>query len=112
MPLFSRGKNPELDELRDIALFADLSDDELSSVAKLAERREVAAGDVLIDQGRVGDTFYVIAEGQAGVYIGDQYVTTIGPNVAVGETALVEHRPRNASVVAQNDIVVAEFGII
>ena len=111
MPLFSRGSHPEADDLREIELFAGLSDDELANIARLAIRREVDAGDILIDQGRVGDSFFLIAEGQALIYINDQFVTSVGPNSAVGETALVEHRPRNATVVAEGNMVVAEFGV-
>lgn len=111
MALFSRGERPDPADLRQVALFAGLSDDELDGVARLAKRREIAAGEVLIDQGRVGDSFYLISEGRALVYIGEQYVTSVGPTSAVGEAALIEHRPRNASVVAESDMVVAEFGV-
>jgi len=111
MALFPHGDYPDPAELRSVELFADLSDDELSGVARLATRRELTAGDLLIDQGRVGDSFFVISEGRALVYIGDDFVASVGSRSAVGETALVEHRPRNASVIAETDMVVAEFGV-
>ena len=110
MPLF-RGERPEADDLRNVPLFAELSDDELDDIAKLARKRSLTQGEILIDQGRVGDSFYVISDGRALVYIGDNYVAAVGPDSAVGETALVEHRPRNATVVAEADMEVAEFGV-
>lgn len=111
MPLFSRGDRPDVDELRSITLFADLEDDQLQDIAKLAERRELSAGDMIIDQGDYGDSFFVIVKGRGLVYIGETYVASVGPDSAVGETSLVERRPRNASVVAEDDMVVAEFGV-
>jgi len=111
MPLFARSDRPTIDELREIALFAELSDDELDGVARLASKSIVTAGTTLIDQGRFGDSFYVLSSGQGLVYINDVYVASVGPNTAVGETALVERRPRNATVIAETDLVVAEFGV-
>lgn len=111
MPLFSRSDRPTVDELREIALFAELSDDDLNGVSRLAKKSTATAGTVLIDQGRFGDSFYVLSSGQGLVYINDVYVASVGPNTAVGETALVERRPRNATVIAETDMVVAEFGV-
>jgi len=111
MGLFSRADRPDVEDLRSIALFASLTDDELAAVAKLAVRKEVAADEVLIDQGRFGDSFYVISEGRANVYMNGDYLASVGPDSAVGEASLLEHRPRNASVVAEQDMVVAEFGL-
>lgn len=111
MPLFSRSDRPSPEDLRGIALFADLSDDELTGVARLAEKKIITAGSTLIDQGRFGDSFFVLSSGQASVYMNDTYIASVGPDAAVGEMALVERRPRNASIVAETDLVVAEFGI-
>jgi CRP-like cAMP-binding protein len=111
MGLFSRSHHPDPEILADIPLFAGLEPSEVAEVAHMAERREIKAGETLIEQGRFGDSFYVIAEGQAAVYIGADYATTVGEGSAVGEMALVERRPRNATVIAETDMVVAEFGI-
>ena len=37
--------------------------------------------------------------------------TSVGEGSAIGEMSLLEHRPRNATVVAEADMVVAEFSI-
>lgn len=111
MGLFSRSNRPEPDELAEIHLFADLGSDELAAVAKLAVRREVTAGEIFIEQGRFGDSFFVIAEGRALVFVGGAYVAAVGAGSAVGEIALVERLPRNATVQAETSMVLAEFGI-
>ena len=50
-------------------------------------------------------------EGEAGVISGDEHVATIGPGSIVGEMALIGHRPRNASVVAQTPMRLLAFDI-
>ena len=111
MGLFSRGDKVDPDELPAIPLFVGMADDEIAAIAHMAHRREVAPGEKLIEQGRFGESFYVIASGTAGVYIAEEYVASVGEGSAVGEMSLLEHRPRNATVIAQSDMVVAEFSI-
>ncbi len=106
------GRNNKLDTgwLAGIGFFDGFSESELSAVSSLGERTEVPAGSEIIDQGRVGDSCYVIVEGTADVYIRGEFVTNVGPGSMVGEMALVGHRPRNASVSAHTDMVLVEFG--
>jgi CRP-like cAMP-binding protein len=97
--------------LGEVSFFRDFGPSELQTVANLGHRREVGAGTAFVEQGRYGLSCYVIAGGHADVYIGSDWVATIGPGTVVGEMALIEHRPRNATVVAADDMVLVEFGI-
>jgi CRP/FNR family transcriptional regulator, cyclic AMP receptor protein len=96
-------------KLRDVSFFEGFSDDELNRVAELADDVEAESGALLVDQGRVGRECFVILEGQAGVYVGGEHVATVGPGSMVGEMALVEHRPRNASVIAETPMRLLAF---
>lgn len=98
-------------KLRDLPFFEGFSPSQLARVADLAEAVEAVPGAVLIDQGRVGTEVFVILDGQASVYVGDDAVATIGPGSMVGEMALIEHRPRSASVVAQSDMQLVAFDL-
>lgn len=111
MGLFSRDDKIDPSELPAIPLFVGLSDDEISAVAAMATRREVAPGEKLIEQGRFGESFFIVASGRALVYIADEYVAAVSEGSAIGEMALIERRPRNATVVAEHDMVVAEFSL-
>ncbi len=106
---FSRSGAVEPDALRELALFRGLDDRELARVAKVATRQDVAAGTAFIEQGRVGRESFAIAEGVANVYMQGEYVTSVTSGQMVGEMAILGHRPRNATVVAETDLVLACF---
>jgi CRP-like cAMP-binding protein len=95
--------------LRDVAFFEGFSDDELARVAELADYVEAEQGALLMDQGNVGQECYVIIDGQAGVYMGGEHVVTLEQGSMVGEMALVDHRPRTASVIAETPMQLLSF---
>lgn len=106
------GRNNKLDTswLASLGFFEGFNDSELSLVSGIGEKMEVSAGTEIIDQGRVGDSCFVIVDGRAAVYIRGEFVASVRSGSMVGEMALVEHRPRNASVVAETDMVLVKFG--
>ncbi|MDZ7674995.1 MAG: cyclic nucleotide-binding domain-containing protein [Acidimicrobiales bacterium] len=96
-------------DLSKLEFFEEFSDKELKQVRALAEEVSVEAGAILIEQGDVGRQAYVICEGQAGVYVGGNRVATVGPGSAVGEMALLDKRPRSATVKALTDLELLSF---
>ncbi|MEO7572992.1 MAG: cyclic nucleotide-binding domain-containing protein [Acidimicrobiales bacterium] len=100
-----------VDDLRHIALFARMSEAELARVAALGDPVDAEVGALLMDQGDVGRECFLVLEGEAGVFAAGQHVATIGPGTVVGEMALVGHRPRNATVTAQNAMRLLSFNI-
>lgn len=86
--------------LKNIPLFADLSDKERSQIGRWADEVEVQEGKHLIDEGRFGYEFFVIEEGTADVTHGDRTIASLGPGDFFGEIALVEAERRTASVIA------------
>jgi CRP-like cAMP-binding protein len=98
-----------VDKLSSVAFFEGFSPDELHRVAELADDVDAEKGAVLVDQGRVGQECFVILEGQASVYVSGEHVATSGPGSMVGEMALVEHKPRNATVIADTPMKLVAF---
>lgn len=71
-------------------------------------------GDIIIKEGDVGESFFQIIEGNAGVYVNygaedAVKLTSIGPGKYFGEMAIIESYPRSTTVVAENDITVLEI---
>jgi CRP-like cAMP-binding protein len=111
MPFRKGDVGGTVDDLRHIALFAKMSNADLKEVAELGKPADAEAGAVLIEQGDVGLECFLVLEGEAGVLSGSDHVATVGPGTVVGEMALIGHRPRNASVVAQTPMRLLCFNI-
>ena len=60
-----------------------------------------APGQVVFREGDPAEHLYAIVSGAVDVIVRDKVVDTIGPASVVGEMALIEDRPRNATVVAK-----------
>lgn len=83
-----------------VPYFADVGPEERRRILALSSPREVATGELLLDQGDTALECFLVLSGSVSVYVRGEYVASIGPGSMVGEMGLVDHRPRTASVVA------------
>ena len=100
-----------VDDLRHIALFARMTEHDLTRFAALGEPVDAEPGAVIIDQGDVGTECFFIVSGEAGIFASGEHVATLTSGTIVGEMALLGHRPRNATVVAQTSMRLLAFDI-
>lgn len=94
---------PEL--LRNVSLFSGLDDRELSSLAEEFNERRFKAGQQITLEGEGGLMFFVVEDGEATVEVRGDKVAKLGPGDAFGEIALIDRRPRTATVTAETDLV-------
>jgi CRP/FNR family transcriptional regulator len=66
----------------------------------------IPAGIALMREGEQGDAFYVVLDGLAAVESAGKPVGTLGPGDQVGELALLDPAPRNATVTSVTDVTV------
>lgn len=108
--MFQRRKAKEAAErLRDVAFFEGFSEHDLTRVAGLADEVEAEQGAELTDQGRPGLECFVIIDGRASVLVGEDHVATLEAGSMVGEMALIDHRPRSATVIAETPMSLLAF---
>jgi len=93
---------PEL--LRNVSLFAGLDDRELESLADEFNERRFSAGDKIALEGEGGLMFFVVESGEATVEVHGEEVGRLGPGAHFGEIALIDRRPRTATVTAVSDL--------
>jgi CRP/FNR family transcriptional regulator, cyclic AMP receptor protein len=95
--------------LRKVPFFESFSDEEIRRVVELSDEVTAPAGAVIVDQGDPGTHCYVVMEGTTTVYVRGEYVAESGPGSMIGEMALIDHRPRTATVVADTDVRLLRF---
>jgi CRP-like cAMP-binding protein len=88
----------DLEQLRQIPLFADLSDRALARVSELSDEFEAPAGWVLVEVGQAGSGMFVLEEGTVEVQTPDGRSWELGPGEFFGELALLTDQPRNARI--------------
>jgi CRP/FNR family transcriptional regulator, cyclic AMP receptor protein len=69
--------------------------------------RFFAKGDTIFREGERGDEFFVVVRGQVEIRSGNRGFETLCRSGIFGEMALIDDRPRSATVVALTDVTVA-----
>ncbi|MCP4542985.1 MAG: cyclic nucleotide-binding domain-containing protein [Chloroflexi bacterium] len=92
-------------DLRALSLFREADDELLASICQQFESTPFNAGDTIIDEGKPGDTFYIVAQGKVEIYAKNLYDKNVSIKISgagdyFGEVALMEDKPRMASVKA------------
>jgi CRP/FNR family transcriptional regulator, cyclic AMP receptor protein len=97
-------------DLSKIWLFSTSSAKDLRTIRKALEEVTVPPGRLLCEQGTIGREFFLIVEGQASVKRNNRKVATLGTGQYFGELALLDRRPRSASVVSDNEMKLLVLG--
>lgn len=110
----ARGTLPEagkFDILRKLEFFRAFGDVELWEVLRLARWQTLPRSSVLIQEGDIGSSFFVLAEGEVAVRKQDKPLNVLKVGECFGEMAYLGKRKfqRSASVVALTDVVVIEI---
>lgn len=91
--------------LKNVSLFADLSDDDLRLLSEEVEEVDLRAGEDLFSEGSPGDRAYIIREGELEIIkvsgSREVLIAVRKPGEVIGEIALLEETARMASVRAR-----------
>lgn len=98
-------------ELAQVPLFARMSARDLNDLADASRVRHYPAGQVLWHEGDPGDALLVLEAGRLRISrIGpdgnESILAIVEPMAVIGELALLDGAPRDATVVAQRDVTV------
>ena len=97
----------DIAQLKQIPLFANLTNDHLQKIASIASIRDVKVGETLFKEGETGDEFFVIISGKVRISkmvpgIGEEALAILEKNNYFGEMALVDETPRSADAIVHN----------
>ena len=102
--------SPDKVDLSKIWLFSTLSGKDLRTITRAFEEVTVPPGRMLTEQGTIGREFFLILDGQASVRRNNRKVATLGPGQYFGEMALLDRRPRSASVISETEMTLLVLG--
>jgi sigma-B regulation protein RsbU (phosphoserine phosphatase) len=94
--------------------FKDIEDAELRALCQVAETREYPVGTVLCHEGEIEHVFYIVVDGEVSIThrLGPGQQRLIGVRRSgdfFGEMALIEHKPRAATVTTLAPTTVVEL---
>jgi CRP-like cAMP-binding protein len=95
---------PKALDLKSIWLFSGCTGSELRRIRSSLDEVQVPKGKVLVEEGRIGLELFIIVDGKAVVTRNGRKVASLGPGDYFGELALLDRRPRSASVVSETDM--------
>ena len=87
-------------QLASVPLLAGLDDRTRRRLAEVGKRRTYAPEETIVREGSAGTALYVVLSGRARVERGAEVLGQVAAGDFFGELALIEERPRSASVVA------------
>lgn len=95
-------------------IFVGLDKSTLDTLRLVARRQTYPAQTILCRQGDIGDTFYIIVDGQVAVsqQLDDgeeRLLAVLGPNQSFGEMALIDDTPRMATCTTIKTAIVLEI---
>jgi CRP/FNR family cyclic AMP-dependent transcriptional regulator len=94
------------EQLARVPLFQGLSNKQLRRISALMTRIDRPAGQALTREGQPGSEFFIVLEGEVEVRQRDRVIATRQAGDYVGEIALLDKRPRTATVVATTPVSV------
>lgn len=89
--------------LKSVPIFSSVPENQLVDLATIAESVEYDAGEIIMNQGDLGTSMYIVVDGQVRIFEGDQELAVHGTRAVFGELAALDPEPRAASVQAIED---------
>ena len=86
--------------LRSIGIFDDLDPEDLAQLARAGTETWFTEGECLCREGEPGDEVFVLLDGEVSVSHSGKAAATEGPGSCIGELAVLDPAPHEATVVA------------
>ena len=95
--------------LKSVKLLTQLDDNDYRILAGCLKKVEIKKGDIIIQEGDVGNCAYIVSEGQFSVEKFNHTLTIFSSGDIFGEIALLDDRPRTATIIAKTDGVLYQM---
>jgi eukaryotic-like serine/threonine-protein kinase len=101
--------NELLPYVEGVSFFQDFTDKQLNEMLSVCNLVKVEKDQIVIEQGGIEDSFYVLISGQVAVISGDTTVAVIEKGECFGEMAYLTGNARSATIISQNECILLKF---
>ena len=98
-----------VDYVLSVPFFEDFSKDQVKEILNASNIIKVRKGKVVVAEGEIDDSFFVILSGRAAVRKEEKNIATIGRGECFGEMSYLSGQPRVATVLADTDCVLLKI---
>ena len=96
----------EKSSFENIAFFKNLSDDKIELLESKLKIESFDNGRKIINQGEIGDKFYIIKSGRVDFFVNSKYVRSLNEGEEFGARALIVSEKRSATAIANGKVTV------
>jgi CRP-like cAMP-binding protein len=98
----------DLSLIRQAAIFADLSDEELAAVAEICKEHQVARNQFVFREGEPGNRLYILAEGEVRISrdvpgTGEEALAVLKKGACFGEMSVFDRSERSTDAIANTN---------
>jgi serine/threonine protein kinase len=102
-------RREKFERLRKVSFFTDFFDSELWEAIDAGEWQEFGPGQVIVHEGDIADSFYVIVKGSVQVMREGAALTTLKAGDCFGEMAYFSGAKRSADILATEDTIILKI---
>lgn len=95
--------------MKGVDLFHDISGEEVSHAAQIAEEVQLEASETIFKEGDIGDSMFIIVDGAVRIHKGEKEIAVLSKGKFIGEMALLDQEPRSASVTTTEETVLLKI---
>jgi serine/threonine-protein kinase len=98
-----------IDYVHHVPFFQNFTKDQVQLLGAASTIAKVSKDSIIVAEGDIDDTFYIILSGRAKIRKGEQDIASIGVGQCFGEMAYICGQPRMASVLAETDCILIKI---
>ncbi len=98
-----------IDYVHNVSFFSRFTKEQVKDILEAANVIRVTENTVMVTEGEIDDSFYIILSGRAVVRKNRRYIATIDRGECFGEMAYLSGDPRTATVIADTDCILLKI---
>jgi len=101
-----------LSYVQNVQFFKSFTKEQVEEIMHAADVVKVSKGTVMVSEGEIDDSFYIMLSGKAAVHKNNKNIASIGRGECFGEMAYLSGESRTATVMAETNCILLKISAI